>query len=447
MKIAVIGSGISGLGAAWLLSRQYDVTVYEKNQYAGGHSNTVEAPGRECPVPVDTGFIVFNEKTYPNLLGLFDALEVPVKKTDMSFAVSVDSGTLEYGGSTVSDVFAQRRNVFSPRFLGMIWDIVKFYKSAPSLLDNPETADLSLGDFLDRHGYGEAFIEDHILPMAAAIWSCSTDTMRAFPLSSFVRFFVNHGLLELTNRPQWWTVDGGSREYVERIRTRLRGSIQIGNAATSVRRRHGQVIVSSTDGQQQAYDTVVMACHGDQSFDLIADKSDHEAYILSGFTYQPNTAILHSDESQMPLTKRIWSSWNYLSDRRSGNNSSNRVAVTYWMNRLQSIDPANPLFVTLNPVTGIDDSKIIASFEYEHPVFDQTAIRSQKRLPEIQGIDGLWYCGSYCGYGFHEDGLSSAVAVARQLGVEAPWGHRPHKAMEAVGFDPHRLPAALKSAA
>jgi len=447
VKIAVIGSGIAGLGAAWLLSRQHDVTVYEKNDYAGGHSNTVEAPTRNGPVPVDTGFIVFNEKTYPNLLGLFAALEVPVKKTDMSFAVSIDGGRLEYGGSTVGDVFAQRRNAFSPRFIGMVWDIIRFYKSAPKLLRDPAMTNLSLGDFLVKGGYSQAFINDHILPMAAAIWSCSTSTMRAFPLSSFVRFFVNHGLLELTNRPQWWTVDGGSREYVTRLRAELPGRFHIGRRVVAVRRRDGCVIVTDAGGCDQIYDTVVMACHGDQSFELVADKTDREATILSGFTYQPNTAILHSDVDQMPRTERIWSSWNYLADRRNGDAEESRVAVTYWMNRLQTIDPSSPLFVTLNPVTPVAEEKVISTFGYEHPVFDGAAIESQRRLPEIQGQGGLWYCGSYCGYGFHEDGLSSAVAVARRLGVDAPWGHRPHPAMQAVGPETDRQEILFRKAA
>jgi len=447
MKIAVIGSGIAGLGAAWLLSRKYDVTVYEKNDYAGGHSNTVDAPSASGTTPVDTGFIVFNEKTYPNLLGLFETLAVPVKKTDMSFAVSIDSGRVEYGGSTVNDVFAQRRNIVSPRFIKMVWDIVKFYKSAPALLKDPATADLSLGDFLIRKGYGDAFIDDHILPMAAAIWSCSTETMRSFPLSSFIRFFVNHGLLELTDRPQWWTVDGGSREYVKRLRAQLPGRFHTGRPIVSVKRQNGNVIVTDSDGVSEIYDTVVMACHGDQSCRLISDKTSEETAILSGFTYQPNTAILHSDQNQMPCRKRIWSSWNYLANRKSGNDAEKRVAVTYWMNRLQSLDPSTPLFVTLNPATEIAAEKIISSFEYEHPVFDRAAIEAQKRLPNIQGAGGLWYCGSYCGYGFHEDGLSSAVAVARQLGVDAPWGHRPHPAMDAVGLDSSkRLSGSLKAA-
>lgn len=438
MKIGIVGAGVTGLGAAWLLSKSHQVTVFEKNGYPGGHANTVETTDSNGRiVPVDTGFIVYNERTYPNLMGLFAEIEAPVKKTDMSFAVSMDNGRLEYGGSDLKSLFAQKRNYFSPRFYQMLYDLVRFYKKAPLLLENPGKDPLSLGDFLDQGRYSAAFVEDHLLPMAAAIWSCSTETMRDFPAASFVRFFVNHGLFELKDRPQWWTVDGGSREYVSRLISSMAGDVHLARPAQSVRRENGRVFIRDAQGEEQTFDTVIFACHGDQAFSLLQDKSDHEASILSGFKYQPNEAILHTDPGQMPKRHKAWSSWNYLTNyaatKDDTNNEANkRVAVTYWMNQLQSLDPSHPLFVTLNPVSRIDPEKIIDQFAYNHPIFDQAALDSQKKLPSIQGTGGVWYCGSYCGYGFHEDGIASACAVSMALGVVPPWGYQKHDAMRAV---------------
>jgi len=434
MRIAIIGSGIAGLGAALLLNRKHQVTVYERNAYAGGHSNTVDVTvpgnGGQKTIPVDTGFIVFNERTYPNLLGLFEHLAVPTKKTDMSFAVSIDRGRIEYGGSNLAALFAQPRNLFSPRFHRMLRDLLRFYRSAPELLDHPNADRITLGDFLDVGGYGEAFARDHLLPMGAAIWSCSTESMREFPANSFIRFFVNHGLLELKERPQWWTVDGGSREYVKRIEAQLSGEVHLGRPARNVRRVPGGVAVRDDGGTEQVYDQVVMACHGDEACRLLEDKSDTESSILGRFRYQKNEAVLHLDTSQMPKRRLAWSSWNYLANSKAGGHR--QVAVTYWMNKLQLLDPAHPIFVTLNPVETIPADRVIDQFAYDHPMFDAGAVSAQKELPSIQGNGGVWYCGSYCGYGFHEDGLASAVAVARRLGADIPWGDRPHHAMAAV---------------
>lgn len=443
MRIAVIGSGIAGLGAALLLNSKHQVTVYERNTYVGGHSNTVDVPvgkaGSGRTMPVDTGFIVFNERTYPNLLGLFDHLNVPIKKTDMSFAVSIDKGRIEYGGSNLASLFAQPRNLFSPRFHRMLRDLLRFYRHAPELLDHPNADRITLGDYLDFAGYGEAFARDHLLPMGAAIWSCSTDSMRDFPVNSFIRFFVNHGLLELKERPQWWTVDGGSREYVTRIRARLSSDVNLGRQARAVKRVPGGVAVRDDGGTEQIYDQVVMACHGDEAYRLLADKSDTESSILSRFRYQKNEAVLHLDPSQMPKRRLAWSSWNYLAGKET--NGHRQVAVTYWMNRLQHLDPAHPVFVTLNPIETIPADRIIDQFAYDHPMFDAGAVAAQKELPTIQGNGGIWYCGSYCGYGFHEDGLASATAVARRLGADIPWGHRPHDAMAAVDAPVKPVPA------
>lgn len=444
MRIAVIGSGIAGLGSALLLSKQHHVTIYERNAYVGGHSNTVDVTvgsGKDRKtMPVDTGFIVFNERTYPNLLGLFDHLSVPVKKTDMSFAVSIDRGRVEYGGNNLTSLFAQPRNLFSPRFHRMLRDLLRFYRDAPELLDHPNSDRITLGDFLDVGGYGEAFARDHLLPMGAAIWSCSTETMRDFPANSFIRFFVNHGLLELKERPQWWTVDGGSREYVNRIRAQLPDDVHLARSVRAVTRVPGGVSVRDDGGTEQIYDQVVMACHGDEAFALLADKNDQEASILSRFQYQKNEAVLHLDRGQMPKRRLAWSSWNYLANSKG--EEHRQVAVTYWMNRLQHLDPAHPVFVTLNPIDTIPADRIVDQFVYDHPMFDAGAVSAQKELPMIQGNGGIWYCGSYCGYGFHEDGLASAVAVARQIGADIPWGHRPHHAMEAVVGEQHDQAAA-----
>lgn len=434
MKIAVIGSGIAGLGSAWLLNGAYDVTVYEKNGTVGGHSNTVDAPTglNGETTPVDTGFIVYNERTYPNLIGLFDTLGVTRIKTDMSFGVSVDQGRLEYGGSDLKSLFAQKRNLISPRFIRMVRDILRFYKVAPDLLSSGAADGMTLADLLARDGYSRAFIDDHLLPMAAAIWSCPVSKMGQFPAASFIRFFDNHGLLQVENRPQWWTVQGGSRNYVNRIRADLGRDVLVKQGVKAVTRGDEQVTLHLEDGGQADYDRVIFACHGDQAHHLLADKTDKESDILSRFTYQTNRAVLHKDVAQMPRRRKVWSSWNYLTQRGT-DLDTRQVSVTYWMNQLQSLDPDHPLFVTLNPIHDIDPGKVHQEFDYDHPVFDHGALEAQARLPEIQGHGGVWFCGSYCGYGFHEDGLGSAVAVARAFGVAAPWGHHPVHAMQAVG--------------
>ncbi len=437
MKIAIIGSGIAGLGAAWLLSRAHDVTVYEKNDYVGGHSNTVEVPvGGGESIPVDTGFIVYNERTYPNLIGLLDTLGVARIKADMSFGVSVSrggrAGSLEYGGADLKSLFAQKRNLLSPRFLRMIRDILRFYKAAPDLLVSGTCGELSLGALLARDGYSRPFIDDHLLPMAAAIWSCPVSRMADFPAESFIRFFDNHGLLQVEDRPQWWTVRGGCQRYVRRIRDDLERDVATGRSAVAVRRSGVGAIIRDSQGIDEVYDHVVFACHGDEVHDLLHDRSAAETAILSRFTYQRNRAILHGDIRQMPVRRKVWSSWNYLSEAAS-DRAAGQVSITYWMNHLQSLDPTHPLFVTLNPIREVDPARIYRSFDYDHPVFDRAALVSQAQLPTIQGRGGVWYCGSYCGYGFHEDALGSAVAVARALGVAAPWGHQPVHAMAAVG--------------
>lgn len=416
LNIAVVGTGIAGMSAAWLLSGRHDVTVFEKEPRTGGHSNTVSARG----TPVDTGFIVYNEVNYPNLVQLFRHLGVETKASDMSFAVSLGSGNFEYAGTDLNGLIGQRRNALRPRFWYMMKDLLRFYREAPAFLDNPAAETLSLGDYLARNGYGEAFVEDHLLPMAAAIWSASADEIRAYPTAAFLRFFVSHGLVNLTDRPEWRTVAGGSRAYVEKLTAPFAHRIRKGVGVRQLSRAGGRVELIDTDGKVHTFDGVVVATHADQALALLADADPLERELLGAFAYSKNRAVLHSDATLMPSRQRVWASWNYIGD--GGPADSRRLCVTYWMNRLQGIDSANPLFVTLNPIAEPNSAKVVAEFDYEHPLFDLRALAAQRRLWELQGRGGVWFAGSYFGYGFHEDALQAGLAAAEFLGgVRRPW--------------------------
>ena len=416
LNIAVVGSGISGLSAAWLLSQSHNVTLFEKDDRPGGHSNTVQAGN----TPVDTGFIVYNTRCYPNLCALFDHLDVKTKPTDMSFAASMDEGGLEYGGSDLATLFAQKRNIVRPRFLMMVRDILRFYREAPLALDDGTAEHVSLGDYLLEKRYSKSFINDHLLPMGAAIWSTPVDTMMAYPLAAFVRFCQNHGLLQIKDRPQWRTVVGGSREYVKRMTAGISGGVVLDRAIAKVgRSANGGAFIEDRYGKRDEFDHVVLACHGDQALALQETPDPKVQQRLSAFKYERNLAILHNDDSLMPKNKKVWSSWNYLAEEQDG---EQKVCVTYWMNRLQHLDNSNPLFVTLNPPRHPKEGSVIRSFLYDHPLFDAGAMAAQKDLWSIQGVDNIWYCGSYFGYGFHEDGIQSGLAVAEALGnVRRPW--------------------------
>lgn len=413
LNIAVIGSGISGLSAAWLLSSHHQVTVFEADHRVGGHSNTVDA-GK---TPVDTGFIVYNEVTYPNLTALFSFLDVPTKPSDMSFAVSLDGGRLEYSGTGLSGLFAQPANLVSPRFWSMLRDLLRFYRTAPS--DAAGMGTLDLGEYLDRKGYGQAFREDHLYPMAAAIWSAPAADIARYPAAAFVGFCENHGLLKLVGRPVWRTVDGRSRAYVQRLTRSFADRIVTGNPIRSIRRLSKGVEITDANGQTALFDQVIIASHADQALKMLADPSEQESRVLGSFSYCSNETFLHSDPRLMPQRKRVWSSWNYMS---AENDAERRLSVTYWMNKLQGIEGDRSLFVSLNPLHAPDNNKVIQKISYDHPIFDARAIAAQHDLWSLQGRNNTWFCGAYFGSGFHEDGLQSGLAVAEALGgVRRPW--------------------------
>jgi predicted NAD/FAD-binding protein len=419
LRIAVIGAGISGLSAAWLLSRRHQVTIIEAEARAGGHSNTVDVNAKGRVVPVDTGFIVYNPSSYPNLVALFEHLAVPTAATNMSFAVSMDRGTYEYAGSGLSTVFGQLRNIARPEHWRMVFDTVRFFREAKELLAVGPDEGEPLGAYLHRRGYSAAFVSRHIEPMAAAIWSTPAGKVLDFPAAAFVRFFSNHGLLALRDRPEWRTVVGGSREYVRRLLADTQGKCELGIPARKIFRQPDQVTVVSAGGSRD-FDACVIATHADDTLALLGDADGDERDVLGAFRYGANRAVLHGDARMMPRRRRLWSSWNYMGGADS---APPAACVTYWMNRLQPLGPDAPeYFVTLNPGVELDRSKIAVEFEYAHPVFDADAMRAQRQLWRLQGRRKTWFCGSYFGYGFHEDGLQSGLAVAEDIGgVRRPW--------------------------
>ncbi|MBN8544280.1 MAG: FAD-dependent oxidoreductase [Alphaproteobacteria bacterium] len=416
-SIAVIGSGISGLGAAYILHPHHDITVYEKNAYIGGHSRTIEAQTPDGAIPVDTGFIVFNYRNYPLLTGLFNHLNVPVKKSDMSFGASIDHHWLEYGTQSIGNLFAQKRNLLRPQFLRMIADILRFNKASKAFLDKDPS--VTLGECLDALRMGAWFRHYYLLAMGAAIWSTPLEQMLAFPARSFIRFFDNHGLLSVNDQPQWYTVDGGSREYVKRLTAPFRDRIKLECGASAITRTAQGIEVRDTQGGSATYDQVILACHSDQALHMLQNPTEAERNILGAIRYQPNEVVLHSDESFMPKHKGAWASWVYHSETRR--DAKPAVSLSYWMNRLQTLPTKTNLIVTLNPSRPPAEHLVHNRTTLEHPVFDTAAIIAQEHIKDIQGTDRIWYCGAYQRYGFHEDGLLSAVTLTRAMGVEIPW--------------------------
>lgn len=421
MKIAVIGGGIAGMGAALALSEQHEVRLFEQNDRLGGHAHTVDVHFGAREVPVDTGFIVYNHRNYPNLTGLFEHLGVPTKWSDMSFGLSVQGGRMEYACDNLDQVFAQRTNLLRPRFVRGLFEILKFNRRAAGLLESGALEGMSLREFIAAHGYSDWFRDCFVLAMGGAIWSTPTAKMLDFPAASFVAFFRNHDLMNgMSPMQRWRTVDGGSRVYVSKVAEALGDRVVTSAQVVQVARQAGRPVVTFADGTTDSFDQVIMACHGPQAAALLSDPDPQEREILGTFRTSQNDAILHSDPSLMPKRQKVWSSWNFLSDGDPARDTR-PAPVTYWMNRLQSIPKHMPLFVSLNPTRPIDPTLVHGRYSYAHPVLDGAAFRAQADMDMIQGRGGLWYAGAWLGYGFHEDGLRAGLRVAHALGAAPDW--------------------------
>ena len=412
MKIAIVGSGISGNMAAYLLSRRHDVTLFEKRDRPGGHAATVDIDytGNDDWMSVDTGFIVYNELNYPGLVKLFKELKIDTEASNMSFAFSADQGRFEWSGQSTRAVFAQKRNWVNPVFWLMIRDIFRFNRLAAQDHESGTLGDESLGTWLKRNRLGKTFIRRYLLPMGAAIWSTPADEIMNFPAASFLQFFYNHRLIN-RDRPVWRTVTGGSREYVKKITASFSDRLRLDAEVTKVT-RHAHGVEVTANGEMHHFDEVVFACHSDQAMKILADATPEEKAIVGAVRYLPNQVYLHRDERLMPKRKMTWSAWNYMSDSKGGDNV---MTVSYWMNRLQNLDYNKPLFVTLNPIIPPAPDKVYGQYEYDHPQFDGAALDAQRKLPKIQGINRTWFCGAWTGFGFHEDGLQSALRVTEAI--------------------------------
>jgi predicted NAD/FAD-binding protein len=429
-KIAIVGTGISGLGSAYLLNPDHEITVYEKASRLGGHSRTVTVDYDGTAIPVDTGFIVFNKPNYPNLTGLFDHLGVASHASDMTFAASIRDGWLEWGAADLNSVIGQRRNLLRPRFALLFRDVLRFNRLAQEMVER--LPHLTLDGLIARLNLGNWFRHYYLLPMAGAIWSCPPDEMLRFPARTLIRFFANHHLLSFTGQPQWRTVTGGSQEYVHRLSAPFAGRVRTGCGAAQVTRANGKVQVRDTSGGIETYDQVVMACHGDEALRLLTDADAGERAALSSFRYQKNVAVLHRDTSVMPRQRRCWASWVYTSD----GGPEPEISVSYWMNRLQGIDNRFPLFVSLNPRRAIPDHLVFDTAQFDHPVFDTAALGAQTAIAARQGARGTWFAGAHLGHGFHEDGLASAVSVARALRAPIPWDRTAPAAAQQKAWTP-----------
>ena len=406
MKLAVIGSGISGLSAAYHFSKNHKVDLFEQDDHFGGHSLTYDIKEEDKVVPVDLGFIVFNEQTYPNLISFFRELDVPFEKSNMSFSVSVKDSNVEYGGSGLNAIFANKKNLLNLKFLKMINEIISFYKKAPSLLTDDLSED-TLGIFLEKSKLSKYFIEYHIIPMVAAIWSMPFEKAKDMPLKLFLNFFINHGLFKLKNRPQWYTVTNRSRAYVNKVLKKISGEVFKNYKVSKILRSENNVRIS-IGNEYLDYDHVILASHADQSLKILEEPTLEEDKILKRFSYVSNKAYLHIDENLMPLRKSAWSSWNSIT-------KDNRTCITYWLNKLQNLKTSKNYFLTLNPVEQINNNKILKKIDFTHPYFNKENVKLQKDLHKLQGKKRTWFCGSYFGYGFHEDGLKSSIELFRKF--------------------------------
>ena len=413
MKVAIIGSGISGLTAAYLLQKDHDIAVFEANDYIGGHTHTHEIIQNNKIWNVDSGFIVYNEKTYPNFIRLLKKLEVKVQKTTMGFSVKAPSKNLEYSGGSLNTVFAQRFNLFKPYFLIMLKDILRFNRLAAR--EAPKIDEkLTIGSFLEKHDFSKPFVENYIIPMGAAIWSTAANKTTEMPAAFYIRFFKNHGLLQIFNRPQWYVIKGGSKSYVQKIIEGFQEKILLSKPVIKVERNPSEVkIYCEKEADPLFFDKVVFATHSDQALALLKDPSNDEKSVLEALPYQKNTAIVHTDVTLMPKIKKTWSSWNYL---LSGD-LNRPVTLTYNMNILQSLDAKPDFLVTLNSLNEINPSKIIKKIDYSHPLFTVNGVHAQKKKNQISGQNNTYYCGAYWGNGFHEDGVNSALDVCKAFGV------------------------------
>ena len=411
LKIAIIGSGISGLTSGYLLSKKHEVYLFEKNDYVGGHTHTHKIKENTNSINVDSGFIVYNENTYPNFIKLLDILNVERQHTEMGFSVKSNGEEFEYAGNSINSIFSQRKNIFKPSFLMMIYDILKFnYKSKKDL--KKISTNITLKEYLDSSSYSSEFIDKYIIPMGAAIWSTSPELMLQVPAVFFIRFFKNHGLLNVTNRPQWWVVKNGSNQYVKEIIKKFKKNIKLNTKISSIKRKNNGVEVSYGNNKE-FFDSVIIATHSDQALSLIDDLTDKENDILSKIKYQKNTALLHTDTSILPNRRLAWSSWNYLINH----DQKKIVTLTYNMNILQTLKSNETYCVTINDSTNIDRSKILKEINYSHPLFTIDSVDAQKRKDEICGKNNTYFCGAYWGYGFHEDGVNSALDVCNKFGL------------------------------
>jgi predicted NAD/FAD-binding protein len=415
-NIAIVGGGISGMCAAFALHPHHTITLYEKNDYIGGHARTRAIKHGDKELSVDTGFIVYNEKNYPNLSALFRRLDIATAETAMTFGVKAEDGSLEWGAQNLNALFAQRRNLLRPEFYRFLGDILRFNRAA--LRVSAHNPGVTLGQLIDLLKLGDWFKKFYILPMGGAIWSCPLNAMLDFPAKFFVDFFQAHGLLTVTQQPQWRTVKGGSRVYIDKLTASYQDRIRTCCTATSIIRAGGKIHIADKQGQTAEYDDVVLACHGGEALKLLTDASAAEHTVLGAFRLQENIAYLHKDQSLMPRRRRCWSSWIYHADERP---DTAAIGVTYWMNKLQQIDERYPVFVTLNPPRAIAEQDIFDRHVFYHPVYDPPSVIAQGKLDLIQGKNNTWFCGAYTRFGFHEDGASSGLDIANRMGVSAPW--------------------------
>ena len=419
-KLAIIGTGVAGMGCAYFLHKKFDITMFEKNDYIGGHTNTVTVDEEGAPVHIDTGFMVFNQVTYPNLLRLFSELNVPTKKTSMSFSVQHTASGLEFSGTGISGLFAQRKNIFNPRYIAMLRQIGRFNTECEEVLTDPRYADMTLAEYVRAKGYGEEMMYKYLIPMSSAVWSTPIDEMLNFPAYTLVRFFKNHGFLGLNTQHQWYTVHNGSRSYRDIMIAPFKDSIRVNSGVVNVKKESDGVSVTTGDGNVQRFDKVIFASHADETLAVIENPSDEERRLLSPFTYQENVAVLHTDELVMPNTKRAWSSWNYRID---DNGKGGMIPSTvYWMNSLQQGSKKKNYFVNINGEEFVDPKKVLKRIVYTHPVFTVDTKNAQKDLSLLNEQGPLYFCGSYFKYGFHEDAFTSALELSRTITKEKIWG-------------------------